>query len=68
MVATLTITALSYKFSRVMPGLGVGMPVFVAPLSSALLALILDPEHTVLPVLTEMCRSCIWYMGFYELS
>jgi uncharacterized membrane protein len=28
-----------------MPGLGVSMPVFVAPLSSALLALVLDPEH-----------------------
>jgi uncharacterized membrane protein len=37
--------ALSYKFSRVMPGLGVGMPVFIAPLASAAIALLLDPEH-----------------------
>ncbi|MDD2658266.1 MAG: DUF1614 domain-containing protein [Methylococcales bacterium] len=41
----LAITALSYKFSRLIPGLGVGMPVFLAPLSSALVALVLDPEH-----------------------
>ncbi|MDD5266329.1 MAG: DUF1614 domain-containing protein [Methylococcales bacterium] len=44
-VSTLAITALSYKFSRLIPGLGVGMPIFVAPLASALLALALDPEH-----------------------
>jgi len=39
------ITALSYKFSSLIPGMGVGMPVFVAPLASVLLALALDPEH-----------------------
>jgi len=39
------ITALSFKFSRLVPGLGVGMPIFLAPFASALLALILDPEH-----------------------
>jgi uncharacterized membrane protein len=44
-VGTLAITALSYKFSRLIPGLGVGMPVFLAPLTSVLLALVLDPEH-----------------------
>ncbi|HEY8157836.1 MAG TPA: DUF1614 domain-containing protein [Methylobacter sp.] len=44
-VAILAISALSYKFSRLIPGLGVGMPVFLAPLTSALLALVLDPEH-----------------------
>ena len=45
MVAIAAITALSYKFSRLIPGMGVGMPMFVAPLASALLALILDAEH-----------------------
>jgi uncharacterized membrane protein len=45
MTGILAITALSYKFSRLIPGLGVGMPVFLAPLSSALVALVLDPEH-----------------------
>ena len=44
-VGTLAITALSYKFSRLIPGLGVGMPIFMAPLASAFLALALDPEH-----------------------
>ena len=43
--AILAITALSYKFSSLIPGLGVGMPIFLAPLTSALLALVLDPEH-----------------------
>lgn len=45
MAGILAITALSYKFSRLMPGLGVGMPIFLAPLASALVALLLDPEH-----------------------
>ena len=44
-IGILAITTLSYKFSRLMPGLGVGMPIFLAPLTSALLALILDPQH-----------------------
>jgi uncharacterized membrane protein len=44
-LGVLAITALSYKFSQLIPGLGVGMPIFLAPLSSALLAMILDPEH-----------------------
>jgi len=48
MAGILAITALSYKFSRLMPGLGVGMPIFLAPLSSALLALVLDSEHAAL--------------------
>ncbi len=45
MVGILAITALSYKFSRLIPGMGVGMPIFLAPFTSALLALVLDPEH-----------------------
>jgi len=39
------ITLLSYKTSQLIPGFGVGMPIFLAPLSAALLALIIDPEH-----------------------
>lgn len=45
MVGVLTITAISYKFSRLIPGLGVGMPIFLAPITSVLLALVLDPAH-----------------------
>ncbi|NOT12770.1 MAG: DUF1614 domain-containing protein [Methylococcaceae bacterium] len=45
LLAISAITALSYKCSRIMPGLGVGMPIFIAPLASALVALMLDAEH-----------------------
>jgi uncharacterized membrane protein len=45
MLGIAAITALSYKFSRLIPGMGVGMPVFLAPLTSALVALVLDPGH-----------------------
>ncbi len=45
MLAIVAITTLSYKFSRLIPGMGVGMPIFLAPLASALLALVLDPQH-----------------------
>lgn len=45
LVALLAITALSYHFSRLMPGLGVGMPIFLAPFASALIALLLDAPH-----------------------
>lgn len=45
MAGILAITILSYNFSRLIPGLGVGMPVFLAPIVSALVAIILDPEH-----------------------
>jgi uncharacterized membrane protein len=45
MVGITAITALSYNFSRLIPGLGVGMPVFLAPLASALVALALDSGH-----------------------
>lgn len=38
-------TTLSYKISRLIPGLGVGMPMLIAPLVAATLALVLDPDH-----------------------
>lgn len=44
-VAILIIAGLSYRLSRPVPGLGIAMPLFIAPLASALLALILDPAH-----------------------
>lgn len=44
-IGLLAITTLSYKFSRLIPGMGVGMPVFIAPLASAIVAVILDPAH-----------------------
>ncbi|PPC89685.1 MAG: hypothetical protein CTY34_10595 [Methylobacter sp.] len=45
LVALLGVTALSYHFSRLMPGLGVGMPILLAPFASALLALLLEAPH-----------------------
>ena len=44
-IAIMAITLLSYKSSELIPGFGVGMPIFLAPLSAALLALVIDPEH-----------------------
>lgn len=45
LLALLAVTALSYNFSRLIPGIGVAMPILIAPLTSATLALILAPEH-----------------------
>ncbi len=36
----------SYLFSRPIPGMGIGMPILIAPLAAALVALILDPEQS----------------------
>ncbi|MGZ4959468.1 MAG: DUF1614 domain-containing protein [Methylomonas sp.] len=44
-MSLLTIAALSYKLSRPIPGIGIGMPLFIAPLAAAMMALILDPTH-----------------------
>jgi len=44
-ISVFAITLLSYKSSELIPGFGVGMPIFLAPLSAALLALVIDPEH-----------------------
>ncbi len=38
------VSAVSYLFSRPVPGVGIGMPVFVAPLSAALFAILIAPE------------------------
>ncbi len=45
LIGVVIITVLSNRFSRLVPGMGVGMPVFLAPITSALLALVLEPEH-----------------------
>lgn len=45
LLATAAITALGFQMSRPVPGVGFGMPLFVAPLASAALALLLDAEH-----------------------
>lgn len=38
------VTLVCYRFSRPVPGLGIGMPIFVAPLAAALTALAVNAE------------------------
>jgi uncharacterized membrane protein len=45
LISLSAITLLSYQCSRTIPNVGVGMPLFIAPLFAAMLALILDPDH-----------------------
>jgi len=40
------VALVSHLVSRPLPGIGIGMPIFVAPLAAALTALLLDPEHS----------------------
>ncbi|MBS0298820.1 MAG: DUF1614 domain-containing protein [Proteobacteria bacterium] len=40
------ISAISYYFSRPIQGLGIGMPILIAPISAALVGLIISPEHS----------------------
>lgn len=44
-LATALVSAVSYAASRPIPGLGVGMPILVAPLTAALAALLIDPAE-----------------------
>lgn len=45
-VSTAVVAAVSRAVSRPVPGLGIGMPVFVAPLTAALVAVIVDSEYS----------------------
>ena len=40
------VTMISYRFSRPIAGLGIGMPVIIAPLAAAVIALIINPGHS----------------------
>ena len=44
--ATGIVALVSHLVSRPLPGIGIGMPIFVAPLAAALTALLLKPEHS----------------------
>lgn len=44
LTAVAIITLISYSFSRPISGLGIGMPIFIAPFSAALMAIVLEPE------------------------
>ena len=43
--AVSAVALLSYKMSRSIPGVGLGMPMFFAPLLAALLSVFLDPQN-----------------------
>lgn len=46
LAAIAIVAAVSYLVSRPLPGIGIGMPVFVAPVVAALAALLLGPTHS----------------------
>jgi uncharacterized membrane protein len=43
--ALLIVAMVSYLFSRPIPGIGIGMPVFIAPLVAVITALLLEPAN-----------------------
>jgi uncharacterized membrane protein len=45
-VATALVSAISFAFSRPMAGLGVAMPIFIAPLAAALVAMLINPGQS----------------------
>ncbi len=46
LAATTLVAAVSYRFARPIPGLGIGMPLLLPPLAAALVALLLDSAHS----------------------
>lgn len=44
-LAIAAVSALSYALSRRLPGIGLGMPILLAPLAAALVSLALDPPN-----------------------
>ncbi|RRQ22548.1 DUF1614 domain-containing protein [Thiohalobacter thiocyanaticus] len=45
LLAVAAVSLTSYAFSRPVPGLGIGMPIFIAPVTAALAALLIDLEQ-----------------------
>jgi len=46
LLAIVIVTAIAYGISRPVPGIGIGMPVFAAPLVAALTAMLVDSAHS----------------------
>ncbi|HEY5995018.1 MAG TPA: DUF1614 domain-containing protein [Gallionellaceae bacterium] len=44
-LATAAVSALSYAVSRRVPGIGLGMPILLAPITAALVSFVLDPGN-----------------------
>ena len=53
--AIMVVSYISYIFSRPIEGLGVGMPVFIAPVTAALVALVIAPTQS--PPLAYVCGT-----------
>lgn len=45
LLAIAAVTALSYASSRRLPGIGIGIPILLAPLAAAVVSIGLDPKH-----------------------
>ncbi len=45
-LAVITVSAVSYYASRPLPGIGIGMPIIIAPLAAAIAGIVIDPEHS----------------------
>lgn len=54
-LAVCVISFVSYVFSRPIAYIGIGMPLFIAPISAAFTAMILSPENA--PALAYICGS-----------
>lgn len=46
LLALLIVSSMSYLLSRPIAGVGIGIPIFVAPFTAAIAALWIDPEHS----------------------
>lgn len=46
LICILVVSTVSYYFSRPIHGIGIGMPILIAPLTAALTALLIDPQHS----------------------
>lgn len=45
LIAVCIVAAVSYKLSRPIPGIGIGMPILVAPLTAAIVSIAIGEEH-----------------------
>lgn len=45
LLAILCVSLISFAFSRPIPGMGIGMPIFIAPITAALAALLINVEQ-----------------------
>jgi len=46
LAAIALVAAVSYRFARPVPGLGIAMPLLLPPITAALVALLLSPDHS----------------------